>query len=179
MATSKLQHLLSILVLPFNVLITIPALVLYFTNDFNWGLGFKGNQAYFFYFLAILFISIGLYLMASTIRLFAKIGKGTLAPWNPTQKLVVAGLYRHVRNPMITGVLFILIGETILFGSKFLLAWFLLFFFVNHIYFLLSEEPGLQKKFGSSYERYRQNVPRWLPRLQQWQDEAEEEMEEG
>ena len=177
MAASKFQHLLSILILPFNVLITIPAIILYFTRDFYWGLGFKGKQAIFFYFLAIVFILIGLYFLIKTISLFAKVGKGTLAPWNPTQKLVVEGPYKRVRNPMITGVLFVLLGEAILFGSKYLLIWFLLFFFVNHIYFLLSEEPGLQKRFGSSYERYQQNVPRWLPRLQQWQDEAEEEME--
>ncbi|MEZ4888370.1 MAG: isoprenylcysteine carboxylmethyltransferase family protein [Chitinophagales bacterium] len=177
MATSTKHHILSILALPFNVLITIPTLILYFSQDFNWGLGFKGNQAYFFYLLAILLIFIGLYLMLSTIRLFANVGKGTLAPWNPTQKLVVKGVYKRVRNPMITGVLLILLGETIFFGSTYLLLWFLLFFFVKHIYFLLSEEPELQKRFGTSYERYRQNVPRWLPRLQQWQDEAKEEME--
>ncbi|MFK7906772.1 MAG: isoprenylcysteine carboxylmethyltransferase family protein, partial [Chitinophagales bacterium] len=154
--------------------ITIPAIILYTTQDFNWGLGFKGEQAYFFYFLAIIFIIIGLYFVISTIRLFSKVGKGTLAPWHPTQKLIVRGLYQRMRNPMIIGVLFILSGETIFFGSEYLLAWFLLFFIVNHIYFLFSEEPQLQKRFGSSYERYRQNVPRWLPRLQQWQDEAEE-----
>ena len=49
--------------------------------------------------------------MVATIRLFVTVGKGTLAPWNPTQKLVVQGVYRHVRNPMISGVMFILAGR--------------------------------------------------------------------
>jgi protein-S-isoprenylcysteine O-methyltransferase Ste14 len=49
--------------------------------------------------------------MAATIRLFLTIGKGTLAPWKPTQRVVVEGVYRHVRNPMISGVCFILLGD--------------------------------------------------------------------
>ena len=59
----------------------------------------------------------GILLMVAAIRLFVTIGKGTLAPWNPTQKLVVHGVYRHVRNPMISGVMFILLGEFLLAAS--------------------------------------------------------------
>ena len=55
--------------------------------------------------------------MVWTNRLFATIGHGTLAPWNPPEKLVVRGVYRHVRNPMITGVFCILLGEAVFFGS--------------------------------------------------------------
>jgi len=55
------------------------------------------------------------------------IGKGTLAPWNPTQKLVVQGVYRHVRNPMISGVCFFLLGEAMVAASWPLLSWFIVF----------------------------------------------------
>jgi protein-S-isoprenylcysteine O-methyltransferase Ste14 len=65
-------------------------------------------------------IFLGLGLMIATIRLFMRVGKGTLAPWNPTQRLVVQGVYRHVRNPMISGVFFTLLGEAVL--LPFLLA---------------------------------------------------------
>jgi protein-S-isoprenylcysteine O-methyltransferase Ste14 len=34
------------------------------------------------------------------VRDFYVSGKGTLAPWSPPAELVVAGLYRHSRNPM-------------------------------------------------------------------------------
>ena len=96
--------------------------------------------------------------------LFARVGKGTLAPWDPTQKLVIEGPYRHVRNPMITAVLFVLLGEAALFGSTALLLWAAGFFAVNHAWFLLHEEPALVRRFGEDYERYRRTVPRWLPR---------------
>ena len=43
-------------------------------------------------------IVLGLYLLASTIRLFAVFGKGTLAPWEPPKRLVVAGIYGHLQR---------------------------------------------------------------------------------
>jgi protein-S-isoprenylcysteine O-methyltransferase Ste14 len=106
--------------------------------------------------------------MQRTISLFAREGKGTLAPWDPTQRLVVRGPYRYVRNPMITGVLSILLGEAALFGSLWVLAWWLAFFAINAVYFPLIEEPGLRGRFGDEYERYRRSVPRWIPRRRPW-----------
>ncbi len=63
--------------------------------------------------------------MVATIRLFVTVGKGTLAPWEPTQRLVVQGIYRHVRNPMISGVILVLLGESVLTASLPLFWWFL------------------------------------------------------
>jgi protein-S-isoprenylcysteine O-methyltransferase Ste14 len=110
----------------------------------------------------------GLAMLAWTVTLFIRIGRGTLAPWDPTRKLVVRGPYRHVRNPMITGVLAILIGEAIAFGVRELWTWAALFVAINHVYFLLSEEPGLADRFGAEYDEYKRQVPRWIPRLSGW-----------
>jgi protein-S-isoprenylcysteine O-methyltransferase Ste14 len=82
--------------------------------------------------------------------------------------LIVGGIYSHVRNPMISGVLFILIGESLVFNSRGLMIWSLLFFIINHIYFIVSEEPGLHKRFGKEYQIYKVNVPRWIPRFKPW-----------
>jgi len=106
--------------------------------------------------------------MIKTVKLFATVGEGTLAPWDPTQKLVVRGIYRYVRNPMITGVSCILLGEAVALGSVALLGWFMLFFVANVIYMPLVEETGLERRFGEDYLAYRQNVPRWIPRLRPW-----------
>jgi protein-S-isoprenylcysteine O-methyltransferase Ste14 len=119
-------------------------------------------------------VAAGLTLMAKTITLFANLGQGTLAPWDPPQKLVVKGVYRHVRNPMISGVASILLGETLLLGSLPQFIWFLLFAAANAIYIPSSEEPGLLKRFGRDYEIYRTNVPRWIPRLTPWTPENSE-----
>ena len=100
--------------------------------------------------------------------MFANIGKGTLAPWAPAQHLVVVGIYRYMRNPMITGVLLSLLGEAIILSNYAVFLWFLFFFIGNHIYFIKSEEPDLLKRFGPEYVEYFENVPRWLPRSTPW-----------
>jgi protein-S-isoprenylcysteine O-methyltransferase Ste14 len=108
-------------------------------------------------------------MLAWTVSLFVRVGRGTLAPWDPTRRLVVLGPYAHVRNPMISGVLGIIVDEAVALGGWRLATWATAFFVVNHVYFALSEEPGLAKRFGAEYEIYKRHVPRWIPRLQPWQ----------
>lgn len=155
-----LRHLLSVLLLPFTVTVLVPAWLL---TSFEGGastsdLRFAGGVA---------FVA-GFALFAWCVSLFARVGEGTLAPWDPTQKLVAVGPYRHVRNPMITGVAAMLLGEALYFGSPAIGMWLLVFATINHTYFMLSEEPGLERRFGESYRIYKANVPRWLPRFRPW-----------
>lgn len=163
-----LRHLASILLLPFVVVVVVPRWLLlsWSQADTRWPAGSAleaGGRA-----LGGLLFVAGLLLFAWCVLLFARVGRGTLAPWDPTRRLVAVGPYRHVRNPMITGVACMLAGEALLAGSRLLAAWLALFAAINHVYFLLSEEPGLARRFGASYEEYRRGVPRWLPRLRPW-----------
>ncbi len=84
------------------------------------------------------------------------------------------GVYGHTRNPMISGVLFILVGEAVLLGSRAIGTWALIFFLINTVYFKLLEEPGLVERFGQEYLTYRKNVPMWVPRLAPWRPEQAE-----
>lgn len=152
------KHLRAILLLPGTVTIAIPATILYCT-------GIRQPRSIV---AGAVFILLGLILMIWTNRLFTTVGKGTLAPWNPPERLVVRGVYQHVRNPMISGVWCILLGEAIFFGSPWLLGWFCIFVAVNMIVIPLAEEPGLAKRFGDDYRLYKQNVPRWIPRMKPW-----------
>ena len=115
--------------------------------------------------LGILLIAAGLALVIWCIALFARVGKGTLAPWDPTSNLVAVGPYRYTRNPMITGVATILTGEAFTTGSWRLGFWAATFVVFNHVYFLVIEEPGLARRFGESYAAYQRSTPRWIPRL--------------
>jgi protein-S-isoprenylcysteine O-methyltransferase Ste14 len=109
----------------------------------------------------------GLAMLVWTVSLFIRIGRGTLAPWDPTRTLVVVGPFAHLRNPMISGVTAMLAGETI--GlARGLAGWVVLFVVINHVYFILLEEPGLVRRFGPEYEEYRRQVPRWIPRRTPW-----------
>jgi protein-S-isoprenylcysteine O-methyltransferase Ste14 len=114
----------------------------------------------------LLLIFAGLYIMILTITMFVRIGKGTLAPWSPTGKLVIDGMYKFVRNPMIIGVLIVLTGESIAILSLNIFIWTLIFFIINNIWYIFYEEPDLEKKFGDEYRKYKKSVPRWIPRLE-------------
>ena len=110
-------------------------------------------------------VGIGLWMMIVTIRSFIRKGKGTLAPWNPTHKLIISGLYAYVRSPMIIGVILVLLGESLIFLSFNIFVWALAFFIINNIWFTVYEEPDLEKKFGEEYKAYKKQVHRWIPRL--------------
>jgi len=166
---SFLSQVISILLLPFNATLTIPLILLLLGEKKGLKLSLVSSKDILILIAGVAAASIGIFLLAVTIRLFIVIGRGTLAPWKPAQKLVVKGPYRYARNPMISGVSLILAGEAILFRSYNLLAWLIVFLLINHIYFVLVEEPGLAKRFGEEYEIYKQNVPRWLPRLTPWE----------
>jgi protein-S-isoprenylcysteine O-methyltransferase Ste14 len=56
-----------------------------------------------------------------------------------------------------------LVGEALIWGSALLAAWAAGFLLINHVYFILSEEPGLEERFGEDYRIYKENVPRWIP----------------
>jgi protein-S-isoprenylcysteine O-methyltransferase Ste14 len=167
MGTSRTAQIRSFL-LPFIVILVIPFFILLFsgTFKFGWGRGIPCDAAAIG--LGIAVFAFGLYWLIRTILLFINVGKGTLAPWNPTQKLVIQGPYRYVRNPMIIGVFISVIGIAIVFGSIGVLVWAALIFIINYLYFIFSEEPGLRKRFGHEYSRYYMNVPRWIPRLKPW-----------
>jgi protein-S-isoprenylcysteine O-methyltransferase Ste14 len=142
--------------LPGTVAVVVPALILSFAG---------GNIQPVTAVIGVCVITAGLGLVAWTIALFVRVGRGTLAPWDPTSRLVVQGPYRRVRNPMITGVGTILAGEALFFRSWGIAILLALFALVNAIYFPLVEEPGLRRRFGADYEEYCARVPRWLPRV--------------
>lgn len=121
----------------------------------------------------------GLLVIAANIWTFAAIGQGTLAPWDPPRELVVRGLYAHVCNPMILGVLITLAGEAVALRSWRLAAWAGLFFAGNTAHFIFIEEPGLEKRFGAAYVEYKRTVPRWLPRLKTWKPREMEGWRDG
>jgi protein-S-isoprenylcysteine O-methyltransferase Ste14 len=151
------------IILPVNVLVFIPAILLYVTG-YHWKVVHPA-----LYVAGGVLIGFGLLFAGWTMYLFATKGRGTAAPWNPPKKLVVSGPYKHVRNPMITSVLAMLIAESLLLGSYWIFGWFVLFFAANTVYFPLFEEKDLEKRFGESYREYKRNVPRWIPRLTAWE----------
>ena len=91
-------------------------------------------------------------------------GLGTPAPVAPTERLVVGGLYRYVRNPMYLAVESTILGQWLLLGRPVLLAWGLVFGATVFAFVRGYEEPTLLETYGAEYERYCAAVPGWWPR---------------
>ena len=106
----------------------------------------------------------GISMLIRTTGLFDR-HHGSLAPWNPPTELVVVGPYRYCRNPMITGIYTMLLGETAAFRSPWVGAWCATFVIGMTSHIVFQEEPLLRKRFGEPYDRYCRDVPRWLPRI--------------
>jgi len=152
-------------ILPITVLILVP---LYIERDIS----IKLVTALV---IGVIIMVIGLYIITVTVSSIIRIGKGTLAPWSPSRRLVISGIYGYVRNPMILGVLTVLTGESIAIVSYKILIWAVCFFVTNTIFFLIYEEPNLEKKFGDEYREYKRNVHRWIPRSRPFKPDSEKE----
>jgi protein-S-isoprenylcysteine O-methyltransferase Ste14 len=151
------------------VLVLFPAMILLLTRDSRFHPDISSPDEIRFW-VSLLLAGVGIMFSIWTSTLFRKFGEGTPAPWDPPQKIVIRGPYRHVRNPMITSVLVFLLAEAIFFQSWPIAFWMIIFFFGNAVYFPLVEEKGLEKRFGEDYLKYKAHVPRWIPRLQGWKD---------
>ena len=118
--------------------------------------------------LGALLIVAGIAPLLDSFARFAVQGQGTPAPILPTKHLVVTGFYRHVRNPMYVGVAVVIFGQAFLFGSVRLLEYAVIVWLAFDVFVRLYEEPKLARTFGDGYREFRENVPRWFPRLSPW-----------
>ena len=162
-----LRHLVAIAVLPFTVAVVVP---MWIARRYDVAPapghvpGEVGLQL-----LGVALLAVGLALFVASLRRFASEGKGTLAPWDPPRRLVVRGPYRYVRNPMISGVIFVLCAEALILLSAPHAMWAAVVFAINAIYIPLLEEPMLEERFGDDYREYCRHVGRLLPRVRPWQ----------
>ena len=120
--------------------------------------------------LGVALIVCGLAAVIACFARFVSEGIGTPAPVAPTESLVVGGLYRHVRNPMYIAVASIIGGQALLFRDVGVLWWLLVFMASVWSFVKAYEEPALTEQFGASYQRYRDAVPGWWPRLRSYQE---------
>ncbi len=101
-------------------------------------------------------------LLVSQIVDFVRRGRGTPAPFDPPRLFIAEGVYRHTRNPMYLLYVAVMLVLAWLFRSPWLVLYAVGFFGLAHLYVRKVEEPGLRARFGASYERYCERVPRWL-----------------
>jgi protein-S-isoprenylcysteine O-methyltransferase Ste14 len=109
-------------------------------------------------------LALGAVVVLEAFARFVVEGVGTPAPAAPTEKLVVGGLYRYVRNPMYLAVAAVILGQAAVLGRWLLVAYASVFGLTVWSFVHWYEEPTLLRQFGSAYDEYRASVPGWWPR---------------
>jgi protein-S-isoprenylcysteine O-methyltransferase Ste14 len=123
--------------------------------------------------IAVLAVGVGVLTVAVVVLVrnfvrFVVEGRGTPSPVLQTQRLVVGGDYRFVRNPMYLGVIGAIFGQAMIFGSLALLCYGLVVWAMMAAFVRWYEEPLLQSRYGEEYQEYRRAVRAWLPRLRRF-----------
>ena len=119
----------------------------------------------------LLLVAVGLAALLHAFARFVVEGLGTPAPVAPTERLVVGGLYRYVRNPMYLAVGAVIVGQALALGRPVLLLYALAFAVVVAVFVRAYEEPTLLRRFGAEYVAYARAVPAWWPRRDPWTPE--------
>jgi protein-S-isoprenylcysteine O-methyltransferase Ste14 len=157
------NHVRAVLLLPFMNTVLIPSVALWLARDIGALRSALPDVATVILgILGAVVVAGGSTLVIRAIGLFVVRGKGTLAPWDPTEVLITEDIYRYSRNPMKAGLFLVLIGECLLTLSPALMVWTVCFITANIGYIRLVEERGLRKRFGAAYDEYRNSVPRWF-----------------
>ncbi len=167
---SLIHQLASIALLPVVVVVVVPLLLLWWLPQ--WNLSYLlGAASEVLFGIGLLSFLMSMAFYVSTVILFVRVSQGLLPPRDPFKKLVVRSYYRHTRNPMILGVLSLLLSLALIFDSVLLLGWCACFFMACHIFLSARQEPDLLNRFGGEYEIYQEHVPRWWPRRSGWRPE--------
>jgi protein-S-isoprenylcysteine O-methyltransferase Ste14 len=87
---------------------------------------------------------------------------------HPPERLVNSGPYRYVRNPLYLTLFTDVFGLFLIFEQLWYLVILVFLVIGIHLMVVTQEEPDLEKRFGESYVRYGEIVPRWIPRLPAW-----------
>jgi protein-S-isoprenylcysteine O-methyltransferase Ste14 len=145
------------ILVPGTELVLIPRAVVYFDLGPRLELG-PARYA------GLISLVVGVAIILRCFADFLRRGRGTPAIYDPPRELVVAGLYRYVRNPQYVGVVLVIVGEALLTGMAVLFGYAALMALGYHLFVRHYEEPTLGRLFGEPYGRYRQAVPRWVPR---------------
>ncbi len=153
------------MIAPLNIMFVIPGILYWISTRWEALQRYSLKYSPVSEAAGLVLMAFGFYIVCRSVAdLTSKGEDGTPAPWHPPSKLCVTGIYARTRNPMISGVTFVLLGESILSGAILVFGWFL--FWIGSIVVMtpLREEPELEERFGDAYRQYKKTVPRGIPR---------------
>ncbi|WP_255170685.1 methyltransferase family protein [Natrononativus amylolyticus] len=119
-------------------------------------------------------VLMGLGVVCYALALSALVSSGASAPVPIVGRdcLVTGGIYAHLRNPMLVGIILYVLGAGLWLDSTAVvgyagLLWTAFFLLVNGV-----EEKRLERTYGERYAHYCEHVSRWRPRLRPYEGAA-------
>ncbi len=146
---------------PFSVLYIVPRFLMNISNTKSVaGFGIVGVKI-----AGFIIIWLGATLAIWCTILMFLFGKGTPLVTSAPQKILNRNIYAYVRHPMMWSLIFVVLGQALMYGQLILIAWLIALSRILHLIVTHYEEPQLERRFGESWKEYCQEVPRWFPRL--------------
>jgi protein-S-isoprenylcysteine O-methyltransferase Ste14 len=111
--------------------------------------------------LGAIAVALGAPLLVWSVVWLAREG---VKPYPPIQRLVTNGPYAYTRNPMYLGVVMVMMGQGLLFGSRGVFIYGLCWLMAFQIFERTADDPFIRKHIGPPYDEYMKAVPGWIPR---------------
>lgn len=121
---------------------------------------------WYFIAIGIIFLISGLIIIIFSVHALIIEPKQVMTkPNQALDNFIKSGIYRKMRNPMYVGYIFIIMAEFFLLGYILILGYFVFMVILIHLLVVFMEEPSLKKGYGTKYDEYCKEVPRWLPKF--------------
>jgi protein-S-isoprenylcysteine O-methyltransferase Ste14 len=111
--------------------------------------------------LGVVMIAVGAASLLSAIAWFAREG---VKPYPPIERVITTGPYAYTRNPMYGGVVLVMVGQGLLFGSLGTVIYGIGWLIAFYVFEWTIDDPFIVKRMGKTYEDYCRDVPGWIPR---------------
>ncbi|MBL4800676.1 MAG: isoprenylcysteine carboxylmethyltransferase family protein [Emcibacter sp.] len=112
-------------------------------------------------FIGYALIALGIFLPIWGARLFHQ-HKTNLIPYKNPDKIVTIGPFGFSRNPMYLGMLVVLLGVAVRYGTALSFLFPVIYFSVANGWYIPFEEDRMQDAFGDEFTAYKAKVRRWL-----------------
>ncbi|MXY99327.1 isoprenylcysteine carboxylmethyltransferase family protein [Candidatus Poribacteria bacterium] len=122
-------------------------------------------------FVGTVFIAIGEFLRVWAV---GYAGASTRArTLGAARDLVTTGPYSYVRNPLYLGNFLLSLGVCLLSNVYWLVAVLIVGYFCQYLPIIALEEAYLLESCGSLYQRYREQVPRFVPKFRPYPEPSD------